>query len=479
MAQTSTNHPLCIDLDGTLIYSDCFLESILKLIKTSPFTILLIPIWIMKGLVVFKNEVFSRVELNPETLPYNLELIEYIKQERALGRRTVLVTASVQSIAEKIGNYLGIFDEIYGTKQDLNLKGANKRDFLVKTFGEKQFVYAGDTTPDLKVWASASAAIVVSNDKEFIKKAEKLVPIEKLFTKEINKYKVFVKSIRVYQWIKNILIFLPLILAHKIGNQEVLFQAIFAFLAFSFTASSVYLTNDLLDLESDRLHPRKKFRPLASGDMSLKSGVISATVLLLMSFAMSISLLNWQFSIILLMYYIITTAYSFVLKKIPILDILVLASLYTIRIIAGGGATSTPLSHWLLAFTMFLFLSLAVLKRYTELLLMKSENRLKTSGRGYHIDDMALLMGLGPSSGFLAVLVFSLYVNSEQVISLYKNPTLLWGIAPLLLFWICRIWFLATRGQMTDDPIVFAAKDKISYVVYILIFALAMGASIQ
>lgn len=478
MANNNTNHPLCVDLDGTLIYSDCFLESILKLIKSSPITLFLIPFWILKGLVIFKNEVFSRVELNPEILPYNLELIEYIKLERANGRKTILVTASVQSIAEKIGNYLGIFDEIYGTKQDLNLKGVNKRDFLVKTFGEIQFAYAGDTTPDLKVWASASAAIVVSNDKEFIKKAEKIVPIEKLFTKEVNSLKTFIKSIRVYQWIKNILIFLPLILAHKIGNQEVLLQAIFAFLAFSFTASSVYLTNDLLDLESDRMHPRKKFRPLASGDMSLKSGVIFATLLLLLSFVLSVSLLNWQFSLILLMYYIITTVYSFYLKKIPILDILVLASLYTIRIIAGGGATSTPLSHWLLAFTMFLFLSLAVLKRYTELLLMKSENRLKTSGRGYHIEDMSLLMGLGPSSGFLAVLVFSLYVNSDQVISLYKHPTFLWGIAPLLLFWISRIWFLATRGQMTDDPIVFAAKDKISYIVYFLILILAIGAAL-
>ena len=248
--------------------------------------------------------------------------------------------------------------------------------------------------------------------------------------------------------------------------------------AFSFTASSVYLTNDLLDLESDRLHIRKKLRPLASGDMTLKNGVIFATLLLLLSFTLSIILLNWQFSLILFLYYLVTTAYSFYLKKIPILDILVLASLYTIRIIAGGGATSTPLSHWLLAFTMFLFLSLAVLKRYTELLLMKNENRLKTTGRGYHIDDMALLMGLGPSSGFLAVLVFSLYVNSDQVISLYKHPTFLWGIAPLLLFWISRIWFLATRGQMTDDPIVFAAKDKVSYIVYILVFLLAIGATI-
>lgn len=478
MINKNSNNPLCIDLDGTIIYSDCFLESILKLIKSQPFTILLIPFWILKGLVHFKNEVFSRIELNTESLPYNFDLIDYIKSERLTGRKTILITASVQSIADSVGNYLGIFDEIYGTKKDLNLKGENKRDFLVKLFGDKQFVYAGDTTPDLKVWQSASAALVVSNNKSFIKQVEAITTIEKLFTKEVKPLKTFIKSIRVYQWIKNILIFLPLVLAHKIGNQDSLIQAILAFIAFSFTASSVYLTNDLLDLESDRLHIRKKLRPLASGDMTLKNGVIFATLLLLLSFTLSIILLNWQFSLILFLYYLVTTAYSFYLKKIPILDILVLASLYTIRIIAGGGATSTPLSHWLLAFTMFLFLSLAVLKRYTELLLMKNENRLKTTGRGYHIDDMALLMGLGPSSGFLAVLVFSLYVNSDQVISLYKHPTFLWGIAPLLLFWISRIWFLATRGQMTDDPIVFAAKDKVSYIVYILVFLLAIGATI-
>jgi len=240
---------------------------------------------------------------------------------------------------------------------------------------------------------------------------------------------------------------------------------IIAFFSFSLIASSVYVTNDLLDLSSDRAHPRKKKRPLASGDLPLVVGLISAPLLLFIGFIIAILFLETQFLTTLLIYYVITTLYSFKLKKLVILDIMTLASLYTIRIIAGGAAVNVEISPWLLAFSMFFFLSLALVKRYTELLVMINENKTKASGRGYEIGDTDLVRGLGTASAYMSVLVFALYANSDQIQTLYTEPYYFWGIAVLLMYWITRIWFLAHRGKMTDDPIVFTVKDPTSWLI--------------
>lgn len=476
MKNNIKNIPLCVDLDGTLLNSDMLFESVLIMLKNNPFLLFLLPFWLFKGKVYLKNNIFSRIEFNPASLPYREEVLDYIKQEKNHNRAIILVTATPQFVAEKISDYLGLFSDVYGSDEKTNLKSDNKKEKLIKLFGEKSFDYMGDTYADLSVWEAANKAIIVSNDKNLIKKAQKsnnnnlLINLEKK-----NKLKVIIKEIRVYQWVKNVLIFLPVLMAHKL-EMQLLIQSLIAFIAFSFTASSVYVTNDLLDLESDRLHPRKKNRPIAAGYLSIPFSIILAISLFLIGFGITFLLPDYNFLLVLICYYIITSLYSIRFKKVVIVDILTLSLLYTIRIIAGGSATGVEISPWLLAFSMFLFLSLAIVKRYTELLVMREQNRTNIKGRGYEVNDIELLNSIGPSSGYIAVLVFALYVNSEQVVKLYNEPMYMWVIAVLFLYWITRVWFLAHRGQMTDDPIVFTVKDKTSWAIGLLIGILVVMA---
>lgn len=470
------NTALCLDLDGTLIKSDALFESVFQLIKINPLFIFFIPIWLMKGKPNLKEQIDKRIDFNASTLPYNQELIDYAIEQRATGRKVYLATASHISIAEKVDKHLGIFDGIYATKDGYNLKSEKKAKVLNEEFGKGNYVYAGDAKVDFNIWKDSAAAIVVSNNKSFIDSVSKSFHIEKSFYNEVNLPKKIIKEIRVYQWVKNVLLFLPIILAHSLGNFKELSDVIIGFFSFSISASFVYVLNDLLDLDSDRSHPRKRFRPLASGDLPIQIGIALVPILLITGIGLSF-MLNFKFQLILLSYIILTTAYSFSLKKIPILDIILLATLFTSRIVAGAFAANVYLSMWILAFSMFFFMNLAVLKRYIELLVMKKKNEIEAKGRGYTIEDMGLLLSMGPAAGFLSVLVFVLYINSDQATGLYSNPLALWLISPIFLYWISRIWHLSVRGNMTDDPIVFAMKDKASYVVGLLILIIAVVAS--
>lgn len=470
------NTALCLDLDGTLIKSDALFESVFQLIKVNPLFIFFIPIWLMKGKPNLKEQIDKRIDFNATTLPYNQDLIDYAIEQRALGRKVYLATASHISIAEKVDKHLGIFDGIYATKDGYNLKSEKKAKVLNEEFGKGNYVYAGDAKVDFNIWKDSAAAIVVSNNKSFIESVNKSFPIEKSFYDEVNLPKKIIKEIRVYQWVKNILLFLPIILAHSLGNFKELSDVIIGFFSFSISASFVYVLNDLLDLDSDRSHPRKRFRPLASGDLPIQIGIALVPILLITGIGLSF-MLSFKFQLILLSYIILTTAYSFSLKKIPILDIILLATLFTSRIIAGAFAADVDLSMWILAFSMFFFMNLAVLKRYIELLVMKNKNEIEAKGRGYTIEDMGLLLSIGPAAGFLSVLVFVLYIDSSQALGLYTNPKALWLISPIFLYWISRIWHLSVRGKMTDDPIVFAMKDKASYIVGLLILIIAVVAS--
>lgn len=472
----SNKIPLCVDLDGTLIKTDALFESVLLLIKKNPFYIFFLPIWLAKGKPNLKKEMYSRIDFPVNSLPYNQELIEYIKTERNSGRKVYLVTASHQIIADKVSEYLGIFDDSFGTSDTYNLKAGKKRDFLVDKFGDGGFVYAGDSKADFKVWENAIKAVVVSRKNSFLKSVNKQIEVEKSFIYGKSLLATIIKEIRVYQWVKNILLFLPLLLAHQLTNEDKITDLIIAFISFSISASFVYVLNDLLDLESDRSHPRKKNRPLASGSLPVQLGILLVPILLISGLGLSF-LVNAKFQLILLTYLVLTTAYSFKLKKIAILDIVILAALFTTRVISGGFAAEVDLSMWILAFSMFFFMNLAVLKRYTELLVIKKKNKLQTKGRGYHIEDMGLLLSVGPAAGFMAVLVFALYISSEQAQKLYNFPELLWLVSPILLFWIIRIWHLCVRGKMTDDPIVFTVKDRVSYLIGILIFILSYFAT--
>lgn len=460
------------DLDGTLIKSDLLYEALLILIKSNPIYLFAIPFWLFSGKAVLKDNIFSKVEIKPDELPYNYELINYLKSKKEAGFKLVLATASPESIANIIASHIGIFDEVFGSSRKLNLKSKNKADLLVEKFGENGFIYAGDSEADIAVWRRAKSAITVNKNipKNFNK--------EKSFTTKKRSYlKSLIKQIRVYQWVKNVLLFLPALMAH-FTDLPFYYDIIIAFFAFSLTASSVYVLNDLLDLGSDRKHPRKKNRPFAAGDIPILHGLAFFPILLILGFGISFFLLPIEFFVTLIIYYTITTLYSFKFKRIAIIDVLTLGALYTIRIIAGGKAVDVEISPWLLAFSMFIFMSLAFLKRYTELLLMIASNKEKASGRGYQVGDKDLLLAFGAASGFMAVLVFALYTNSEQVKSLYTKPDLLLLVNVFLVYWITRVWLLAHRGKMTDDPIVYTGKDKASWLIGILIATIVIWAKL-
>lgn len=468
--------PLCVDLDGTLIAGDTLLDSTFIAIKKKPIIVFFLPFWIIKGKLFFKEQIHKIAEPDYSTLVFRDNLIEFIENEKNKGRKIVLATASSQKIANKIADELGIFDLVFGSCDGINLKSLNKREKLIEQFGEKGFDYIGDSLADLEVFKSARKAYLVEPSKKVFSKTQKLGNLEKVFGKKENIFPLILREIRVYQWIKNILIFLPILLAHILPLGEYAFKLILAFLGFSFVASSVYVLNDLLDISSDRLHPTKKNRPFASGQLNAKVGLWLFPLLFILGITPSLVFLPIEFNLILLFYFVLTTLYSFYLKRIYVIDILVLSLLYTLRLIAGAVVVDVYVSPWLIAFSMFIFISLACVKRYTELYSINVLNKQSISGRGYISDDINLVKTIGVSSGMISILVFVLYVNSKEVMSLYSNPYLLYIAAFLFLYWILRIWFVAVRGQMTDDPIVFTLKDKTGLSIFAFIVLTVIGA---
>ncbi len=460
-------YPLVVDLDGTLIRSDLLIESFLLLIRLSPLNIFRVFFWLLKGKAFLKSEIARHVDIPVEWLPYNLELIEYLKAQKKAGREIILATASHVRYAHAVAQHLGIFDDVLATDDTRNLSGTAKRSALTERYGEKQYVYAGNAPVDLKVWDHCHQAIVVA-DKGLVKQAEKHCPIEKHFEPKKPGLKVVLKALRVHQWVKNGLIFVPLLTAHVLTDAKLLVAGMLAFFAFSFCASSVYFLNDLLDLNDDRRHATKRNRPFAAGTLSLIAGLVGTPILLLMAAAIC-WFLPWEFALVLGIYYLMTVAYSFKLKRVVMIDVITLAALYTIRIVAGAAAVAVTLSFWLLSFSVFVFLSLAIVKRYTELMKLKEKSVKKTLGRGYQVEDLELLSSLGGSAGYISVLVLALYINSADVKGMYDQPQLMWPVCLVMLYWISRVWIIAHRGNMDDDPIVFALKDRISMVCGALI----------
>ena len=465
----NTSLPLCIDLDGTLIQTDSLWESCLRLISQNPFMLFLLPLWLFCGKAGFKDKVSESIVLAPSSLPFNARLLKYLTQQRLHNRYLVLVTAANEKVAETIAAHLNIFDEILASDKVNNLSGKNKADALVEKYGEKGFVYAGNANVDLDVWQHAAAAIVVNGSDSLTQKAKQVTKIEEIFPKEHKtSLKVILKAIRVHQWAKNMLIFTALVLSHNWFNIEALVLSLFAFFSFSFSASSIYLINDLIDLEADRKHRTKRNRPLAAGTLSIQSAILLIPILLSLSFFFA-SKINIDFIIILSIYLILTTTYSLYLKPLALLDVITLTSLYTIRIVAGAIAINVPLSYWLLAFSMFIFLSLALIKRFSELKNLVQQGETNSVSRGYHTDDLPAISLFGISSGYIAVLVLVFYTHDLQADTLYSNPDWLWFVAVVVLYWISRMWLLAFRGQMNEDPVLFAIRDRNSYIVSLFI----------
>lgn len=469
-AATTNQVPLAVDLDGTLIRTDMMWESLVRLLRKNPFAALVSFFVLFRGRAAFKQHVAARVKVDPANLPYHADLIAWLKVQKASGRKLILATASDINMAKPIADHVGLFDDVMASNGKTNLRNAAKRDALTKRFGERGYDYAGNSTDDLGVWPGTREAVVVNAPESLALRAAEQTKVGKTFFNQPAHLKSFVKALRPHQWIKNLILFIPVITAHRLEDKTTLLQAGLAFVAFCLAASSVYLLNDLLDLDADRHHATKRNRPFASGDLPLQFGLVGAPLLLLAALGVSLCL-SLKFALVTALYFVISTSYSWKLKQIALLDVLFLAGLYTLRLVAGHVATGIPWSEWLLTFSMFIFLSLALMKRFQEIETVREQNGHELKGRGYTAHDRKSVVTLGIISGVAAVIVLGLYVNSEQVVKLYAHPKLLLLACPLLLAWICRVWYLTYRGEMHDDPTAFAFKDWGSYVIGALTLA--------
>lgn len=457
-----------VDLDGTLIHSDLFVEGIFEYLKSNPLLIFQVIWWLLlKGRSYTKFAIAEQIDIDVASLPFRKNLIETLNIKKAQGHEIILATASPKKWADKISEYLGLFDGVLASTPDTNLKGRNKLSAIQNYSDGHAFTYAGNALADRPIWTAADACIFVNAPSADIKTAKDKGKSHTSFTDQSHSFFQFIKGMRPHQYAKNMLIFVPLITAHQYFNIEMLAATFIAFLCFCLCASGVYFLNDLLDMQADRCHPTKKERPLASGKLSIGWGIMGSILLPMISLAIAFYSLSITFGLTLLAYYLTANLYSFYLKRISTADVMALAGLYTMRIIGGATASGVILSSWLIAFSIFTFISLGYLKRYIELR-PKQQNSETIKGRGYSSDDTETMFSLGTSNILAAVVILSLYINSEEVKSLYQTPEALWGLCFLMLYWGNRIWVGARRGKIHDDPIVFAISDKVSWLVAFL-----------
>lgn len=469
MTKDTAQVPLVVDLDGTLVRSDLLLESGLALLRANPLRAVRTVFSLVRGKAAFKERLAREVSLDPAALPYNQQVLERLRGGRSSGRVIILATASHRDMARAVAAQVGGFDQVLATEGGRNFSARVKRDVLVGRFGRQGFDYMGNSRDDLPVWAAARRAIVVDPEPGVERRAISQGNVADVLRSADRRPLAWVNALRVHQWVKNLLVLVPLLASHKALHPDLLPAGLLAVLCFCLCASGAYLLNDLLDLDDDRRHSSKRLRPFASGALPLAHGLAGSPLLLLGSFALSIWLLPAGFTAALAGYFILTTAYSLALKRLMMVDVITLALLYTLRIIAGALAVGVPLTFWVLAFAMFLFLSLALVKRYAELRQARSLGRTeKTRGRGYYPDDLEMVSALGAAAGYLSVLVLALYIQEDATQALYSRPEMIWPACVLLLFWVSRTWLITHRGRMHEDPVVFAVKDPISLAVGVL-----------
>ncbi len=452
--------PLCVDMDGTLIRTDLTVETALELLRRNPLYLFGFLFWLCKGRAHLKREIALRAVIDVANIPYDERVLAWLN-DTGDTRRRVLCTASDQRLADAVAAQVGVFDEALGSDGVRNIGGRGKRDALLERYGERGFDYAGNAATDLHVWRHARRAIVVNATPGVVRRARAVCEVERVFERRGGGVRAWLAAFRLHQWSKNLLVFVPLLAAHLAFAPLALSNALVAFCAFCLCASAAYVLNDLFDLVADRRHPRKRLRPFASGRLPISAGLVAAPSLTLLAFAIAATL-SPRFMLVLLVYAITTLMYSLILKRIVMLDVVTLAGLYTVRIFGGAIAVPVELSSWLIAFSMFLFLSLAMVKRYAEVRRVAAAEETHVAGRGYRVDDLSLIQSFGTSSGYLSVLVLAFYINSTKSAQLYRHHELLWLLAPILFYWISRVWLIARRGEMHDDPVVFALTDKVS-----------------
>lgn len=466
--------PLCVDLDGTLIKSDSLFDAFCELVRRNPFAAWRVPLWMMGGRARMKIEIARRAPLEASRLPYNLQLLRYLQAQWREGRPLYLATGADAGLAERVAAHLGIFQGVLGTEGKINLTKSRKLARLKERFGE--FDYVGNSDADVVILAGSHEAMV-ANPTLGLRLALRMrhIPVSRVFIDRRPVGRTLVKAIRLHQWAKNVLLFVPLLLSHKLTAPSAV-AAIAAFFCFCFMASANYLVNDMLDIESDRRHRSKRLRPFAAGDLSVAGGIALSLALILASAAL-LPVLPRAFALWLGLYIVATLSYSLYLKRVAVVDVLLLSGLYTLRLLAGGAATGTEISPWLAGFSSFLFLSLAMVKRFSEIENLREMGATATHGRGYLVADMEQIRSFGTSSAYAAVVVFMLYIARPDVTELYRHATRLWLIVPLLIYWLNRVWLLASRGELDDDPVVFAMRDAMSLAVGAAVAVLALLAS--
>ncbi|MDE3198312.1 MAG: UbiA family prenyltransferase [Acidobacteriota bacterium] len=472
--RVSAEPPLVVDLDGTLVATDTLVEGALALVRRNPVFLVRFFVWLWQGRTVLKAEIAARQEMNYGDLPWRRDLIAFLEKEKRAGRSIVLATAASEETARRAAAYLGLFDEAISSTEAVNLKGPRKCDELVKRYGVRGFDYVGDSSADIPVWRACRIGHVAG-------------PLGKLPAEAIRNgaregesfgkgagARTWMRALRVHQWGKNLLVFVAPLLNHHLSPPEV-GEAAAAFVSFCMVASAGYLTNDLFDLRADRAHPNKRRRALASGAIPIPKAIAAAAALATGGLLMG-AMGGEALGVCLAIYIALTALYSVFLKGKPIIDVITLTVLYTLRVFAGGVVTGAYISPWLVQFSIFLFLSLAFMKRYSELMRLRELRRTHAPSRSYRLRDLHIVSQAGVASGAVAALVLALYVNGQEVEHLYPRPRMLWAVCPLFIYWIMRAWLVAHRGNMADDPIVFALRDKVSYIVGGLIaIAVAMG----
>ena len=465
---TAELKPLCVDLDGTLVKSDTLIDTLLVLARTHPALLLRLPGQVLRGKATFKAFVTENVALDVVHLPYNHKLLQFLQNEHAQGREIYLATGADVRLARRVADHLGIFHEVLASDGIQNLTGNKKLDSLRNRFGNSDFIYVGNDTPDLPVMAGAAESMVANPSRKLRTKmrAQGITPSQ-AFEERSRPLRSLVKALRPHQWAKNLLILLPPLLAHN-HSIRLLASALLAFFCFCCTASGTYMVNDLLDIETDRRNPKKRLRPFASGDLSPAGGLVAIVLLLTLGFAAA-QFLPAAFSFWMLLYLGSTLSYSLYLKRIALVDVVVLSGLYTLRLLAGGAATNTLISHWLAGFAIFLFLSLAIVKRFAELENLRLTAAQLKNGRGYLMTDIEQMRAFGTASAFAAVVVFANYISSQDVTALYHRPQRLWLIVPFMVLWLCRVWLLASRGELDEDPVAFALTDAASLVMGVVV----------
>jgi 4-hydroxybenzoate polyprenyltransferase/phosphoserine phosphatase len=470
--------PLVVDLDGTLITSDLLDECASRFVTDSPLQVWRLLVWLARGRLVLKRELATRATLDVPVLPYNLKLVEWLYEEHERGRRLVLASASNQRLVDAIASHLDIFDNAIGSGDEVNLKSDAKGAALVELYGERGFDYVGNHVDDLQVWAHARQAHLVDPPQHLVERAAAVTTVGDLFGwRGRHPVRQLLRAMRPHQWAKNLLLLVPMLAAQKLGSLQADLQVALAFVTFSMVASGVYLLNDIADVENDRHHPTKRRRPFASGRLRLAIGWFAWPVLTGLAFTLALVFLPWYYALSLLGYLVLTVTYTFWLKGRAVVDVVALGGLYTVRIVCGAAAISVPLSFWLLTFSLFFFLSLALIKRVSELTRLRLTGG-AGKGRGYRASDLEMLSSYGVASSMASCVIFAIYVHEPGTANLYDHAPVLWATLPIMMSWLMRMWLLSHRGLMTEDPVLYAARDRTSLLAGVALAAVFVIATI-